>query len=125
MKEILDDIGQNQDQKKELLKGRQVDLAEELSKKHFILFQDIIISQIGLLKMGKDGIHLSRKTHFLIVMGLLQRMLLAEEESYSSHNYKYLIDFKYISLGNSLVRKHRRKRDTDRQSNPLMKATIQ
>ena len=33
MKEILEEISQNQDLKKELLQGRQVDLAEELSKK--------------------------------------------------------------------------------------------
>ena len=32
VKEILDEIGQDQDMKKDLIKGRQVDLAEELSK---------------------------------------------------------------------------------------------
>ena len=32
MKEILEEISQNQDLRKELLQGRQVDLAEELSK---------------------------------------------------------------------------------------------
>jgi len=32
VKEILDDIGQNHDLKKDLLKGRQVDLAEELKR---------------------------------------------------------------------------------------------
>ena len=37
MKEILDDIGQNHDLKKDLLKGRQVDLAEELSESLFFL----------------------------------------------------------------------------------------
>ena len=36
MKEILEEISQNQDLKKELLQGRQVDLAEELSKKYNI-----------------------------------------------------------------------------------------
>ena len=33
MKEILEEISQDQELKKELLQGRQVDLAEELSKK--------------------------------------------------------------------------------------------
>ena len=37
VKEILDDIGQDQDKKKELIKGRQVDLAEELSKQSTIM----------------------------------------------------------------------------------------
>lgn len=32
VKDILDDIGQDDDLKKELLQGRQVDLAEELSE---------------------------------------------------------------------------------------------
>ena len=35
VKEILEEISQEQEQKKELLQGRQVDLAEELSKFEF------------------------------------------------------------------------------------------
>ena len=38
MKQILFEMGQNQDEKKKLLNGRQVDLAEELSKHVCVFF---------------------------------------------------------------------------------------
>ena len=38
VKHVLLELSQNEDEKKKLLKGRQVDLAEELSKSFFICF---------------------------------------------------------------------------------------
>ncbi|XP_066916981.1 dynamin-like GTPase OPA1, mitochondrial isoform X1 [Clytia hemisphaerica] len=52
VKEILDDIGQNQDLKKDLLNGRQVDLAEELKRVRHI--QESLEQFVEALKREKS-----------------------------------------------------------------------